>query len=134
MPYPISLAGTDDLASCTAKAPLTRRVAAWSFGPVTDGAVSFWYWSNSPGPGACELATSSQLATGRWYHLAFVNNGGVYDGSSNGGADTLKIFKLICSLLDYQLISKKMKALNISASKDGHDYFTNSMKAKMQYI
>ena len=26
------------------------------------------------------------------YHLAFVNDGGVFDGSTNGGADTLKIY------------------------------------------
>ena len=58
----------------------------WSFGPISTGAVR-WYYYTGASP---SVTTTTTLATGRWYHLAFVNNGGnltIYiDGVSSATA------------------------------------------------
>ena len=54
----------------------------WSFGPISSGVVKFYYYNGS----IQSFSTSAALSTGRWYHLAFVNNNGaltIYiDGAS----------------------------------------------------
>jgi hypothetical protein len=44
----------------------------WSFGPLTNGTVR-WYYFNGSGQ---NITTTTALSTGQWYHLAFVNNNG----------------------------------------------------------
>jgi hypothetical protein len=52
----------------------------WSFGPITGGTVRFYYWRGSQQ----SFTTTTALATGQWYHLAFVNNGGALAIYING--------------------------------------------------
>lgn len=42
----------------------------WSFGPISNGTVMWYYFNGTPQT----LTTTAALVTGRWYHLAFVNN------------------------------------------------------------
>jgi len=44
----------------------------WSFGTISTGAVRFYYYNGSPN----SFTTSTTLSANKWYHLAFVNNGG----------------------------------------------------------
>ena len=52
----------------------------WSFGPISNGTVKFYYYSGS----IQAFATTSTLSTGQWYHLAFVNNAGALAIYING--------------------------------------------------
>jgi hypothetical protein len=52
----------------------------WSFGPITNGTVKFYYYNGS----IQAFATTSTLSTGQWYHLAFVNNSGALAIYING--------------------------------------------------
>lgn len=52
----------------------------WSFGPITNGTVKFYYYTGS----SQSLATTATLAVGQWYHLAFVNNAGALTIYING--------------------------------------------------
>ena len=50
----------------------TSNVNYWSFGPIDDGSVVFFYYNG----GKVILQTSGvTLSTGTWYHLAFVHDG-----------------------------------------------------------
>ena len=51
----------------------------WSFGPIADGTVKFYYWTGS----GQIVDTGEVLSTGTWYHLALVYSGG---WAGNGGA------------------------------------------------
>ena len=44
----------------------------WSFGTISTGAVRFYYYNGSQN----SFTTSTTLSANKWYHLAFVNNGG----------------------------------------------------------
>ena len=65
----------------------------WSFGPIADGTVEFYYWTGS----GQTLTSTSVLSTGTWYHLALVYSGG-WAGNGGAGSGTganygdLKIF------------------------------------------
>ena len=52
----------------------------WSFGPISNGTVKFYYYNGS----IQAFATTSTLSTGQWYHLAFVNNAGALTIYING--------------------------------------------------
>ncbi len=43
----------------------------WTFGPVNDGRVVFYYWTGSQN----RIITTTTLNLQEWYHLAFVKNG-----------------------------------------------------------
>jgi Concanavalin A-like lectin/glucanases superfamily len=58
----------------------TTTTTYWSFGPISNGTVR-WYYLAGTGQ---TLTTSTALSTGQWYHLAFVNNAGALAIYING--------------------------------------------------
>jgi hypothetical protein len=49
----------------------TTSTNYWSFGPISSGAVRFYYFNGA----VVTMTTSTTLATNTWYHLAFVKSG-----------------------------------------------------------
>ena len=54
--------------------------AYWTFGPISTGAVRFYYFTGA----SPTVTTTTTLNTGQWHHLAFVNNGGALTIYING--------------------------------------------------
>jgi len=62
----------------------------WSFGPKSDGAVRFYYWSGSGN----SFTTTQTLATRKWYHLAFVKSSSslkIYIDGIESASSTLSV-------------------------------------------
>lgn len=49
----------------------TTNVNYWSFGPISNGTVRFFYYNGAE----VMLTTATALSINTWYHLAFVKNG-----------------------------------------------------------
>lgn len=52
----------------------------WSFGPITNGTVKFYYYTSS----GQSLSTTATIAINQWSHLAFTNNNGALTIYING--------------------------------------------------
>lgn len=53
----------------------------WSFGPNSDGGITFFYWN---GGNQWNHSTIKTLTTGQWYHLAVTISGTLVTGYVNG--------------------------------------------------
>lgn len=55
----------------------------WSFGPISSGAVRFYWWSGSQ-----NNITGGTIATGQWHHIAFSKSGSALRIFINGALST----------------------------------------------
>jgi hypothetical protein len=71
--YPISVTnGSNGNSSVTTHGNASDGAEYWSFGPLNNGTVKFYWWS---GAANNALTTTATIAFNQWVHLAFVKNG-----------------------------------------------------------
>ena len=58
----------------------TANQAYWTFGPIADGTVRFFYWNGT----AQSFTTTTTIALNQWNHIAFVKNGSALTIYING--------------------------------------------------